>query len=140
MGRPQEVVLKDKTKNQVNVLHPYRGKYGVWAFDDAEVGLQAEPFVGSINDMIDMFANGQEQITVFISADPIGDETLVLEKTKSPGRKAIKDLIEVEEGDEDIMDNGWYKLKGTNVVGWLCPATLKYFEDYPKEIHVKFQL
>lgn len=141
MGAPQTVQLKDKTKNVVNVLHPYRNKYGIWAFDDPEVGLQAEPFVGSINTMIDSFANGKKNITVYISAGPLPSETLVLDKTDAPRDTDLieEGEVEVEKGDEFILNNGWYKLRGTDLVGWLCPATLKYFADYPKEIHVKFE-
>lgn len=110
-------VLKDKTTNVINVIYPYRNKYGVWAFDDEEVGLQGEPFVGSINDMIDMYANGKKQVTVYISSQPIADQTLKLNR--------------VEEGE------GFYELDGTEIVGWLCPATLKYFPNYPKNIYAR---
>jgi len=134
MGAPQTVQLKDKTKNQINVLHPYRDQYGIWKFDDAEVELQAEPFVGDINRMIDMYANGKKQITVYISKDPMPQETLVLEKATA----ATYPDMDVTEAD--VLNEGWYKLKGTDIVGWLCPATLKYFEGYPDEIHVKFEI
>lgn len=115
------IELKDKTKNQVNVLHPYRGKDGIWRFDDDEVELDGEPFVGNINTMIDAFANGEKKITIYISKDPIKDYTLVLDKSIMKG---------AVDGD--------YCLRGTTEEGWLCPATLKYFKNYPKELYVKF--
>lgn len=114
-----KVIIKDKTKNQVNVIYPYRTKSGVWCFDDPEVELDAEPFVGAINTMIDMHADGKKQLTVYISKEHISGSTLSLDRVKKGG--------------------GDYKLKGTDIVGWLCPATLKYFEKYPKEIHVKIE-
>ena len=114
-----EPVLKDKTTNQVNVLYPYRNNYGVWAFDDAEVGLHGEPFVGDINKMIDMYANGKKKVIVYISSEPIAGQTLQLNRLKK--------------------GEGNYRLEGTDVVGWLCPATLKYFPDYPKNIYAMIE-
>jgi hypothetical protein len=112
-------MIKDKTKNVVNVIHPYRGKYGIWAFDDAEVELQGEPFVGDINTMIDSFAGGKEKVTVYISSQPIANQTLKLNR--------------IEENE------GFYNLDGTDMVGWLCPATLKYFPEYPLNIYAKIE-
>lgn len=112
------IKLVDKTKNQVNVLYPYRSSFGVWAFDDAEVGLQGEPFVGAINTMIDMFTGGDTKAIFYISHSPIGEQTLSLTK-------------------ED--DNGHYSLDGTDIVGWLCPATFKYFEGYPEKIYARIE-
>lgn len=111
--------LKDKTKNQVNVIYPYRNKYGIWAFDDEETGLDGEVFVGDINTMIDMYAQGKKEVIVYISSEPIEGQTLQLNRLKE--------------------HEGNYQLEGTNVVGWLCPATLKYFSNYPKNIYARIQ-
>lgn len=118
------MVLKDKTKNQVNVIYPYRGEYGVWAFDDPEVDLDGEPFVGPINQMIDMLTQGGSRCTAYISKSPLPQADAVLEKVEP-------------ERDMPWTSEGWYKLQGTEVVGWLCPALLKYFDGYPEEIYVK---
>lgn len=137
-NRKKQVQLKDKTKNQVNVIYPRRTKYGVWVFDDPEVDLQAEPFVGDINKMIDMYANGKKKVIAYISREEIAGETLVLDRVKVKTVVKPKD-VEIEKGDEHILEDGWYQLRGTEEVGWLCPATLKYFDKYPKEIHVKIE-
>lgn len=121
----EKIKLKDKTTNQVNVIYPYRSKEGTWAFDDEEVGLQGEPFVGIVNQMIDMYAKGKKKITAYISSEPIKDYTLVLDKLKRSLR---------------ISNEGDYVLRHTDMVGWLCPATLKYFKDYPDNIYVKIEV
>jgi len=113
------IKTKDKTKNVVNVIYPYRSNYGVWAFDDPEVGLQGEPFVGDINTMIDMYAQGKKEVIIYISSEPIEGQTLQLNRLEE--------------------DEGNYQLEGTDVVGWLCPATLKYFPNYPKNIYARIE-
>jgi hypothetical protein len=119
-NKPQPLV--DKTGNQINVIFPYRDKHGIWKFDDPEVGLQAEPFVGNINLMLDTFANGKTECKVFISKDKIIDSDLSLTNI-----------------DDDKEFPGHYLLDGSSMVGWLCPATLKYFKEYPEKIYAKIE-
>jgi hypothetical protein len=78
----------DKTQNQVNVIFPTRNEHGVWAFDDAEVGLRQEPFIGEINDMIDMFVNGATKCTIYISKDPIPDAQVHLIHSRCGSKNA----------------------------------------------------
>lgn len=123
------MALKDKTKNQVNVIHPYRTKGGIWCFDDEEVGLQAEPFVGTVNKMIDIFAEGKSPIVVYISKDIIPHFS---------GHLVMLDVFEQQHAE--LEGEGWYYLDGTNLIGWLCPALLKYFEGYPDDIYFKVEI
>lgn len=112
--------MVDKTKNEVNILYPTRSRYGVWAFTDLSVGLYEEPFVGEINDMIDMFTDGRDQCIVYISHSPLPNANGHLLRLK-------------EESD------GWYELEGKGISGWLCPAVLKYFQGYPDDIYFKIE-
>ena len=114
--------LKDKTKNQINVLHIFK-ENGVWMFNDEEIGLFKEPFVSSMGDIIEMFVDGRDKFKAFISHSPIHQGTLILQRI------------------EDGMD-GLYRIYDndpSSVIGWLCPALLKYFEYYPKFIYVKIK-
>lgn len=108
----------NKKRNTVNILYPTRSKWGVWSFDDDDLGIVGEPFVGSINTMIDMFAQGKEQAVVYISHSPIPESSLSLTQRLELG-------------------TGMYQLDGTEIVGWLCPCTLNYFEDYPEKIYAR---
>lgn len=112
--------MVDKTGNQINVIYPYRTQGG-WAFDDAEVGLQREPFVLGIPAIIDSIVGSRDNFTAYISHSRIPKYTGHL--TKAP----------------DIQEEGWYILKGTEMVGWLCPATLRYFADYPENIYFRIE-
>lgn len=113
-------MVKDKTKNQINVIYPYRTKAG-WSFDDAEVELHGEPFIAGLPEIIDSVAGEVDNFTAYISKDPIPDYTILLNRM------------------DDKNEIGWYEMEGTELVGWLCPATLKYFENYPKQIYVKIE-
>lgn len=115
------VKLVNKTNNQINVIYPYRTQGGGWSFDDEEVGLHGEPFVLGIPEIIDSIVDKKaKRFTVFISKDKIPNYTGLLIKLKKE-------------------DTGWYTLHGTEFKGWLCPATLKYFKDYPDKIYFKIE-
>lgn len=120
--------LVDKTGNQINVIYPYRTQGG-WAFDDAEVGLHAEPFVLGIPEIIDSIVGRKNSFTAYISHSRIPRATGHLIKVEP------RELPEDEEGGSE----GWYKLEGTDMVGWLCPATLKYFKEYPEHIYFRIE-
>jgi len=111
----------DKTQNTVNVLFPYRTKYGVWCFDDEQLGIVGEPFVGDINTMIDIHAQGSENLIINISSQPIPGSTLSLTKREDLGQ-------------------GFYQLDGTEITGWLCPCFLNYFPDYVEKVYAKITL
>jgi len=110
----------DKTKNQVNVLFPTRNKYGVWSFDDADLGIVGEPFVGQINNMIDIMVPGKEACLIYCSKDPIPDYNISLTKREDVGQ-------------------GMYQMDGTDIVGWLCPCFLNYFPDYVEKVYAKIE-
>lgn len=112
------IVVERPTKahNTVNILHLYRTESGVWCFDDKDLDIVGEPFVGTINDMIDMYVDGATRADVWISSSPLPDYTVKLNK--------------IEKGLE-----GTYELDGFEIVGWLCPCTLQYFPSYPENIY-----
>lgn len=122
--KQKKVKLIDKTGNQINVIYPYR-TVGGWSFDDAEVGLKGEPFVAGIPEIIDFVVGDDNKFVCFLSHSPIPNYNCHLQKTKVKGY-------------ED-NSTGWYKMEGTNMVGWLCPATLKYFADYPEHIYCRIE-
>jgi len=115
----------NKSNNQVNVIHPFL-KHGVWVFNDEEVGLHEEPFVSNVNPIIELVVGNKTSFTAFISHSFIPEEQIVLQQL-------------LDSDNSDIGD-GWYQMKGTELVCWLCPATLKFFEKYPDEIHIKIEL
>jgi len=126
----------DKTANAVNQLEVY-WTGATWAFDDARVGLVAEPFVA-----------GAEMII----SDAIEREHghLVLKKAKENGIVITfsKNLLPYVEDEASVIlqeqfdkfGHGMYIDNFTGRVGWLCPATLHYFKDYPEYIYANIKV
>lgn len=115
----------DKTQNQINVIFPFK-KNNVWVFNDEEVDLYEEPFVSNVNPIIELVVGDKTSFTAFISHSFIPGEQIILQQ--------------VLDSDNSDFGDGWYEMKGTGLICWLCPATLKYFDFYPDEIHVKIEL
>lgn len=111
----------DKTNNVINTLYPYRTHAG-WAFDDEDVELYEEAFVLGIPEIIDSIVGEKDSFVVYISEKPIPQSTGV--------------LINIDEEKQDEV-KGWYKYEGSEMEGWLCEATLKYFKNYPTKIYFK---
>lgn len=120
--------LVDKTGNQINTIYPYRTMSG-WAFDDPQVGLVGEPFVAGIPEIINSIVGDVQSFTAHISHSIIPNYSAHFIKLTEK---------ELEEGGYVPM-HGWYRLEGVDMEGWLCPATLKYFKDYPDSIYVKIE-
>lgn len=114
----------DKTRNQINTIYPFKNKYGTWVFNDEAVGLHEEPFVSNINPIIETVVK-RDKFTAFISHSTIANEQIILDR--------------VDDNSHGDIGEGWYQMRGTGLIGWLCPATLKYFSSYPKEIHVRIE-
>jgi hypothetical protein len=108
--------------NVLMVISPYFWE-GTWVFDDANVGLEREPFVMGVPEMIDHMVqdipNAQNGFRMTFSAVPF------------PGHTQKLEWIRQE------MGGNWYKSDDPPMEGWLCPALFRYFEAAPKEIYLK---
>jgi hypothetical protein len=106
--------------NALMQILAYRHNAG-WSFDDAAVGLVAEPFVAGIPAMIDILA---EQVG---ATDQIA---LTFAPTEFPGS-----MIRLDRTGEEFGGN-WYQWAERNLTGWLCPALLHYFATAPDVIYI----
>ncbi len=94
----------------------------LWAFDDVRHGLVSEPFIMGMSEILSYAVmdidNARDGFLMFFSLNPITAKDYVLEKLRE--------------------ENGgcWYRLKGTKLEGWLCPAMYHYFSSSPIKIHV----
>lgn len=108
--------------NSIMVLQPYRYA-GTWVFDDAAVGLDKEPFVCGvpeiINDMVRAIPHAQQGFRLLFSAQPF------------PGHTHKLDWRRAESG------GNWYYSAQLQAEGWLCPALFKYFNHAPPELYAK---
>ena len=108
--------------NVLMVIEPYWYQ-DTWVFDDASKGLDKEPFVQGIPEMIDTLVkdipNARAGFVLLFSAQPFA------------GYQVELTLVREEYGGH------WYKPKDSAVEGWLCPALLRYFDDAPGSLYIK---
>ena len=107
--------------NALMTIEPYWNK-GYWVFDDASAGLDKEPFVRGIPDMIDDLVkdipNADQGFRLVFSAQPF------------PGHQRYLTRVREE------LDGWWYQVEDGSSEGWLCPALFKYFKVAPEKIYV----
>ena len=108
--------------NALSVLFPYKYE-GMWVFDDPSVGLQREPFVLGIDEMINRV----------VAHIPNADKgfRLLFSPTPFPGY-----AVKLEWRREEYGGN-WYYCPQLEIEGWLCPALFKYFDKAPAELYGK---
>ena len=113
---------KQRPSNSILVIQPYNYA-GTWVFDDPSVGLQKEPFVAGIPEMIDAMVkdipNADKGFRLLFSAQPFPDYS----------HKLIW-----RRGDKT---GNWYYCEQYDKEGWLCPGLFKYYDEAPKAIYVK---
>jgi hypothetical protein len=108
--------------NILMVIEPYWYQ-GTWVFDDASVGLDKEPFVQGIPEMMDYLVkdipNARSGFVLLFSSQPFA------------GYQVELTIVREEYGGH------WYKVKDLDAEGWLCPALLRYFEAAPESLYIK---
>jgi hypothetical protein len=108
--------------NQIHVIKPYRHA-STWVFDDPRVGLQKEPFVSGVPQMIDTLVanvpNAKEGFRLLFSAEPFPGYQVELAKVRAE------------------YQGVWYRWVDRNVEGWLCPALFLYFQTAPPRLYAR---
>ena len=108
--------------NALMVIAPY--KYaGTWVIDDPAVGLNREPFVSGIPEMID------EMVKEIPDADK--GFRLLFSLQPFPG---YSHKLTWRRGDKS---GNWYYCEQLKKEGWLCPGLFRYYREAPKEIYAK---
>ena len=87
--------------NSIFVIKPYKWE-GLWVFDDANVGLVKEPFVGGADTMIDIatahLPNAEKGFVAAFSANYFPNAQIVLEWAKGRRRRQRLSLEGQREG------------------------------------------
>jgi hypothetical protein len=108
--------------NILIVIEPYWHQ-STWVFDDESVGLDKEPFVKGVPEMIDYLvkdiANARSGFRLLFSSVPFPSYQLELTRVK------------------EEYGGYWYRAKDESAEGWFCPALFRYFETAPETIYVK---
>ena len=109
-------------KNSISVIKPYKWE-GMWVFDDGNVGLVKELFVGGADTIIDVatahIPNAADGFIAVFSAGYFPYAQIVLEWVR-------------EEGGGNV-----YRWPDKGMEGWLCPALLRYFSEPPAKLYVQ---
>jgi hypothetical protein len=126
----------DKTANAVNQLKVY-WTGSTWAFDDPSVGLVAEPFVAGADMIISDAIQEKHGYLVLKKAKENGI-VITFSKTMLP---YVEDEVSITLQEQfDKLGHGMYTDIFSGRVGWLCPATLHYFKDYPEYIYANIKV
>ena len=108
--------------NAIMVIAPYRHA-GTWVFDDTAVGLQREPFVAGVPEIIDSMVkdipDAQSGFRLTFSGKPF------------PGYQQKLSWVRGESG------GNVYRTDPGAMEGWLCPALFHYFKTAPRELYVR---
>lgn len=108
--------------NAIRVIKPYQYE-GLWVFDDPAQGLDKEALIGGTDVILEKatahIPNAKDGFLALFSDQPFPGAQLQLDWTR------------------EHMSGNMYRLLGTELEGWLCPALLKYFAAPPKQIFVE---
>lgn len=118
-------------KNAIHVITPDK-KNGVWAFDDASVGLVREPFVSGMPEILDYLVrnipNADAGFGLLFSDREFPGYNMRLSKaTTEAGGTWYITYIKHADGAIGIMQ------------GWLCPALFLYYEAAPEQLYLQAQ-
>jgi len=127
-------------------LYPYLdpgngNEHECWVFDDEATGLKAEAFVLGMSEMIDRIVEAKripdaaKGFAMTFGAEPFEGADVQLKWLKT-GAITFED----KQGEKHtVLLGNWYggKVAGKVMVGWLCPALLKYFPMAPLSLYVK---
>lgn len=108
--------------NSLMVIVPYQYG-GTWVFDDPKTGLQREPFVAGVPEMIDQLVREIPGAT--------NGFRMLFSSQAFPGYQQKLVWIRPEGG------GNYYRMENPPMEGWLCPALFRYYREAPKELYVK---
>ena len=98
---------------------------GVWMFDDKSKNIEREPFVDGFTELIDFIL---KEAGLFQGSHRGIDIEFSLEKEHPDMFKIVK--------IKDLGDD-WASYRYKDMIGSLCPVTLKYFIEHPDHFYVR---
>jgi len=121
-------------QNTLYIIEIYRHA-GTWCFTDLDRGLVHEPFVLGIPEFIDTI------LKIYDLETEEQNYRVIFSQNSFPTHQGFLSF------DSPDHEGAWYsmtvladnkKLDETSQ-GWLCPATLKFFETFPNSIYFKLE-
>ena len=126
---------------QTLTLYPYKlPNFKSWVFDDARTGLKEEAFVSGMSEMLDRMveakgiADAERGVSITFGAEAFEGADVELRWLQ----EGEITFLDEEKNEKSLLVGNWYfgKVDGVLMVGWLCPALLKYFQKPPQTIYV----
>lgn len=111
--------------NAIMTIRPYL-YYGTWVFDDENTNLYREAFVAGMPEIIETMLREQ-----CVDNWKVDGFVALFSAEKFPGSHDTLTWVR-----EEACGNT-YKLEGTALEGWLCPALFAYFDEAPACIHIQ---
>jgi len=110
--------------NAMMVIVPrYDEEARTWVFDDPAAGLCREPFVCGteriLDQLVERLPDARNGFRLLFSAESFPGHQVSAHRTHREGGGA------------------WYRCEHFEMEGWLCPATLHYFADFPERVYVR---
>ncbi len=99
--------------------------HGVWMFDDADKGIEREPFVDGSTELIDFIL---EEFGFPTTGQPPVAVEFGLERTHP-------DMVEIRKVKDTGDDWALYRYKDRE--GALCPVTLAYLGSHPERFYAR---
>jgi hypothetical protein len=106
----------------VFTIKPYLWRQ-TWVFDDPEVGLDKEPLVDGMPELIREatadILDAESGFVARFAARPFAGAEIVLERCRPEAGGAV------------------YRWEEAGLEGWLCPALFRYFDEAPPRLYVQ---
>ncbi len=112
-------------KEKFIVIKPYWYE-GEWVFDDAKTGVQREPFITGITEMITLVVRGIPNARAGVR--------LICCEQPLPGARHTLTWVRAEAGG---TGGNYYRLDNLPVEGWMSPAMYRYFDHTPAVLNVR---
>ena len=122
--------MMEARRNQLLVIAPYWWQ-GTWVFDDERVGLEREPFVAGVPEIIDRVVG---RAGIDLAQARRDGFRLLFSAAPFPGSQEKAARIRPEAG------GWWYRTGAPELDGWLCPAMFNYFDEAPERLFVKAEV
>tara|TARA_R100000008_G_C3581403_1_gene168783 strand:- start:1202 stop:1567 length:366 start_codon:yes stop_codon:yes gene_type:complete len=111
------------TKNALYVISPYKIE-GQWVFDDSSKGLEREPLVCGADILCSQLFKKYGDFNLIFSDNKLPKFDFHLKKHTS-------------KTDLDMTNGTWYKVAGSDLDVWLCPALFRYYDKAPENLYIK---
>jgi hypothetical protein len=119
---PEELLALPNPQSGVMTLQPYWYN-STWVFDDTAAGLQHEPFVQGVPEMVNALVkdipNARDGFRLRFSAQPF------------QGYQKRLTWVQAKDG------GNVYRSEDPPLEGWLCPALFRYFKAAPPYLYVQ---